>query len=252
MNVCKMRVSTMIVALSLFAPMLKAQDTPSLAVSKTNRTIAVTATERVTHMAEVGVVHLGFVQYGPTKDAAYSAGSTASNAIVNALVAAGVKKEAIQSETQELTENQIFNNGSNNEPTPEERRAKAFAVRQSWTVRAAADEAAKLLDTAVKAGANQSGQIDWELSEPNAAQAEAAGKAIQRAQTQAKAMAAGLGVHLGDLLYASNQVEGTPVRKIPRVINMMQSAAAPAPAPLAINAREIETAATVYAVFALE
>lgn len=231
---------------------LRAQDAPSLAVNKANRTVAITATEHVTHMAEIGVVHLGFVQYGPTKDAAYAAGSSASNAIMSALLAAGVKKETVQSESQEVTENQVFTPNPINSPSPEERRAKAFAVRQSWTVRVAADEAGRLLDIAVKAGANQSGQIDWELTDLNAAQAEAAAKAIQRAQTQAKAMATGLGVHLGDLLYASNQVEGSPVRPLNnRMLKMEQAVAAPA-APLAINAREIETAATVYAVFALE
>ncbi len=231
----------------LGAPIAFAQDTPSLAVSKANRTVAITATERVTHTAEIAVVHVGFVQYGPTKEAAYTAGAGTSNAIMSALLGAGARKDAIQSDSQEIAENQFLNNPPL--PTPEEKHAKAFSLRQTWTVRVAADDAAKLLDVAVKAGANQSGQIDWQLADPNAAQAEAAAKAIQRAQTQAKAMASGLGVHLGDLLYASNQVEGTPILHAPRAMMMMKSAA---PAPLAINAREIETAATVYAVFALE
>ena len=251
MNVRTSRVVAGVAAV-LFLPALFAQETPSLAVSKTNRTVAVTATERVTHMADVGVVHVGFVQYGPTKDAAYNAGSMASNAIMKALLGAGAKEEAIQSESQDLSENQVFNNGPNNGPTPEERRAKAFVLRQSWTVRAAAKDAAQLLDVAVKAGANQSGQIDWELADVNSVQAEAAAKAIQRAQTQAKAMAAGLGVHLGDLLYASNQVEGAPLRPMPRGLAKMAMVPQAAAAPLAINGREIETAATVYAVFALE
>ena len=125
--------------------------------------------------------------------------------------AAGAKKDDIQSEVQELGETQFFNNPPL--PSAAERQAKAFHLHQSWTVRVAADDAAKLLDVAVRAGANDSGQIDWQLADPNAAQAEAAAKAIQRAQTQAKAMASGLGVHLGDLLYASNQVEGSPVRQ---------------------------------------
>ncbi len=230
---------------------LRAQDTASLAVSKANRTVAITATERVTHLAEIGVVHVGFIIYGPSRDAAYTAGATTSNAIMKALLAAGARKDTIQSESQELTETQFFNPPL---PSAEERQAKAFNLRQSWTVRVAADDSARLLDIAVRAGANQSGQIDWQLADPNAAQAEAAAKAIQRAQAQAKAMANGLSVHLGDLLYASNQVEGGIVRPAPMNINRMTDMAPPAPPPppLAINAREIETAATVYAVFALE
>ena len=226
-----------------------AQETPSLTVSKANRTVAITASERVTHRADLGVVHIGFVQYGPSRDAVYAAGSKTSNAVVDALVHAGITKETIQSDSQEIAETQFFGNPP---PPAEEKRARALTLRQSWTVRVAADDAARVLDIAVKAGANQSGQIDWQMADPNAAQAEAAAKAIQRAQTQAKAMAAGLGVHLGDLLYASNQVEGSPVRPMPRAMNMMKAAEAPAPSPLAINPREIETSATVYAVFALE
>ncbi len=237
----------------LAAPLAFAQETPSLVVSKANRTVAITATERVTHMAEIAVVHVGFVQYGPTKDAAYAAGATTSNGIMSALLGAGAKKDAIQSESQEISETQFFNNSAL--PLPEEEKhTRAFNLRQSWTVRVAADDAAKVLDVAVKAGANQSGQTDWQVADPNAAQAEAAAKAIQRAQTQAKAMANGLGVRLGDLLYASNQVEGSPLLRTPALMAKVNGpmAAAVSMPPLAINAREIETAATVYAVFALE
>jgi uncharacterized protein len=62
-------------------------------------------------------------------------------------------------------------------------------------------------------------------------------------------MATGLNVHLGQLLYASNEVQASPIRPVPM---MAMAKAAPAPPPLAINARQIETSATVYAVFAIE
>ena len=114
-----------------------------------------------------------------------------------------------------------------------------------------AADAAKVLDTAVKAGANQSGQIDWSLADPNVAQSEAAAKALQRARTQAMAMANGLGVKLGALLYASNQVEAEPVRPLMRAAAPMLAMTEKVQ-PLAINARHIETSATVYAVFAIE
>lgn len=226
-----------------------AQDAPALAVNKANRTVAITATEQVKHTADLGTVHVGFVQYGPTRDATYSAASATSNSILQALLRAGVVKENIQSETQELAETQFFNGQTT--PSAEDRRERAFNLRQTWTVRVPADDAARALDAAIKAGANQSGQIDWTLSDPNAAEAEAAAKAIQRAQAQAKALANGLGVHLGDLLYASNQVEGRPVLPAPRRMVMLDQAAAKT-APLAINPREIDTSATVYAIFALE
>jgi hypothetical protein len=64
-------------------------------------------------------------------------------------------------------------------------------------------------------------------------------------------MAKGLNVKLGVLIFASNETQAQPVRP---VMAMMQAKAmaAPAPAPLAINSRQIEKTATVYAVFAIE
>ena len=211
------------------------------------RSIAITATDRVTHMADVGTVTVGYQLFAPTKDEAYSAGSRASNAIVEALEHAGVPKEAIQSQSQGVSPHTEFDPKMSNS----ERAARAFEIQQSWTVRTNAADAARVLDLAVKAGANNSGNIEWSLRDPNAAQAEAAGKALQRARTQAQAMAGGLTVKLGNLLYASNEVNAGPVRP---VMQRMRSMAmlADAPAPLAINPREIETVATVYAVFAIE
>ena len=136
--------------------------------------------------------------------------------------------------------------------TDPEKAQRRFQVTQSWTLRSNAKDAARLLDIAVKAGANQSGQIDWSLQDENAPQAEAAAKALQRARTVAAQMAAGMGVKLGNLIYASNEVQAEPVRP------MMRAMAAPAPMqkdrvqPLAINPRRVEKSATVYAVFSIE
>ena len=65
-------------------------------------------------------------------------------------------------------------------------------------------------------------------------------------------MASGLGVKLGALLYASNQVDAEPVRPLAAPTRMAKMVMDQTVVPLAINARHIETAATVYAVFAIE
>ena len=219
----------------------------SLQVSKDNRSIAITATEHVLNEADTGIVHIGFLLYGPDKDTVYATGTRASNAITDALRSAGVAKEQIQSESQSV---------SPTDPNELERLGKnkadhAFTVSQSWTVQANAADAARILDLAIRAGANQSGQIDWSLHDPSAAESAAATKAIQRARTQAAAMAAGLGVHLGQLLYASNEVNAgilrAPMKMLERRERSVDSAQ-----PLSLRPQQIETSATVYAVFALE
>ena len=232
---------------SLAAPAAAgAQDDSASIIAKGVRSIAITATDRVIHQADVATVHIGYELFGPDQPSAYASASKASNAIIEALRSAGVPNDTIESEQQSVAP---MDNYQVNQLPVSERASHAFVAQQSWTVRTSADAAARILDIAAKAGANKSGQIDWSLKDPNSANAEAASKALQRARTQAQAMAAGLNVRLGQLLYASNQVQAEPIRPVPMMA--MRAKVQPQQA-LAINARQIETSATVYAVFAIE
>jgi hypothetical protein len=219
----------------------------TIQVNKENRTIAITATDKVTAIADQATLHVGFIAYGPDSNTAYANGSKLSNAIVKALTDAGVPKETIQSENQQITPVQNY---QVDKLTEAQKAQRQFQVQQSWTVKMAAENAAKALDVAVKAGANQSGQIDWGFKDENAPEAEAAAKALKRAHSQAEQMATSLNAKLGSLLYASNEVQPSGPRPMFRAM-----AAAPAMdkvQPLAINPREVEKTATVYAVFAIE
>ncbi len=221
--------------------------TQTIQVNRENRTIAITATDKVTAIADTATVHLGFIVYGPDSNTAYANGSRVSNAIVKALTATGIPASEIQSENQQLAPVQNY---QLDKLTEAQKAQRQFQVQQSWTVKTAANDAAKVLDTAVKAGANQSGQIDWSFKDENAPEAEAAAKAMKRARAQAEQMAASLNAKLGVLLYASNEVQSSGPRPMMRAM-----AAAPAMdkvEPLAINPREIEKSATVHAVFAIE
>jgi uncharacterized protein len=231
---------------TLFAMNAAAQ---TIQVSKDNRTIAITATDKVMVLADTATVHIGFIAYGPDSDTAYANGSHVSNAIVKALTAAGVPTDAIESENQNVSPVQDY---QVDKLTPAEKAQRKFQVTQSWTVRTNADDAAKVLDLAVKAGANQSGQIDWSLKDENAAQSEAASKALQRARTVASEMAKGLNAKLGILLYASNETQAEPPRPLMRAMSAAPKNGGGGGVPLAINPRQIEKSATVYAVFAIE
>jgi uncharacterized protein len=241
-----MRLAAFTLSTAAVAVMAPAQ---TIQVNKDNRTIAITATDSVIAMADTASVHVGFIAYGPDKDAAYSTGSGLSNAIVKSLTSAGVSADAIESENQSVAPVQDY---QVDKLTPAERAQRKFQVTQSWTVRANASDAAKILDLAVKAGANQSGQIDWSLKDANAPQAEAAAKALQRARIVAEQMAKGLNAKLGALIYASNETQAEPPRPLMRKMEMNSAVAAAPTPPLAINPRHIEKSATVYAVFAIE
>jgi len=240
------RLAALTFATAAFATMAPAQ---TIQVNKDNRTIAITATDSVIAMADTASVHIGFIAYGPDKDSAYTAGSAVSNAIIKSLTGAGVPSDAIESENQTVGPVQEY---QVDKLTPAEKAQRKFQVTQSWTVRSNAGDAAKILDLAVKAGANQSGQIEWSLKDANSPQAEAAAKALQRARTVAGEMAKGLNAKLGALIYASNETQAEPPRPLMKMM-VANAAMAAAPAqPLAINPRRIEKSATVYAVFAIE
>lgn len=218
-------------------------------VNKDNRTLAITASDSASAMADTATIHIGFVVYAPDAQAAYAKGSETSNAIAKALTDAGIAKAALQSESQNIAETPQY---ELEKLPPAEQAQRKYQVRQSWTVRTKADGAAKVLNTAVNAGANQSGQIDWSVADEDALEAKAAGKALARAHAVASQMAQGLGIKLGDLIYASNQ---NPEQPRPIMMRAMAADAlqpAPETAPLAINPRKVERSATVYAVFSIE
>lgn len=215
-------------------------------VSKDNRTIAVSTSDKATAEADTAILAIGFKVYAADEQAAYALGSKTSNSIADALKKAGVAESAIESESQSISPVQPFELQN----LPEAQKAqRQFSVQQSWSVKTSAKNAAAVLDAAVKAGANQSGNIEWTVADPDALEAQAAGKALKRARAVAARMAEGLGAKLGPLVYASNQIQ--QARPVPMA---MASAAArvDAVAPLAINPHKVERSASVYAVFAIE
>lgn len=220
-----------------------------IVVSKENRTIAVTTSADAEAQADTVTVQIGFVEYGADQDSAYAAGSKTSNAIAAALKAAGIPEDAIQSESQSITPVQQY---TNQDWTPAEKAERKFQVQQSWSVKTAAANGAKVLDVAIKAGANQSGQMTWSVQDEDGLQAKAAKLALDRARQIAQQMASGLNASLGPLVYASNEAPSRGPQPL-----MMRGAMAAAPAsqkvePLSVSARKVTTSATVYAVFSIQ
>ena len=139
---------------------------------------------------------------------------------IDALKKAGIPDKAIESENQSLQRNTYHDP----QESQMERDKKQFVLNQSWTVKTKADDAARVLHLAVEAGANQSGQIDWQYRDVNGLQAKAAGNALAKAQAIAQQMAQGLNVKLAGLIFASNQAPEGPQPPGPRPMAMMVSA----------------------------
>jgi len=220
-----------------------------ITISKDNKTIAITTSGDAEAVADLAAVTVGFESYGKDQNSTYADATRISNAIIDALSTAGIPKASIQSEDQGLTAI---------EPNSDDDKVRygqgqRFKFSQSWHVTVPANQAANALHIAITSGANNSGGIDWQLKDDDALQSQAAAKALEHARGIAEHMAQGLGVHLGSLLYASNQA---PSRGI--FPGMMNTSSASLRAqkvnlkPLAISPDRITRSATVYAVFSIE
>jgi hypothetical protein len=216
-----------------------------LKIESTNRTLTVNAEERVTVDPDLAILHIGFETKPSDAKSAYAAGSKTSNDIVSALKQAGIPETSIRSESQNL--DRVYSD------------AHKFKLVQKWTVKSPPERAAEILDVAVSAGATDSGEIDWTVKDEKALEDQALDKAAARATTDAAVLAKGMSVHLGALIYVTNEVStlynGLSVSRGVVANNSAGFAdkrKEELREPLAIEPRKVGRTASVYAVFAIE
>ncbi len=211
-----------------------------LKIDPSNRTLSVSAEERVTVDPDVAILHIGFETKVMDAKSAYGEGARISNAIVSALKQAGVPETSIRSEWQRLERD--YQN------------PHKFKLEQGWTVKTPPARVAEILDVAVTAGATDSGQIDWTVEDVRALEGQALEQATARARDNAAALAKGMGVKLGALVYATNQIgqrEAVTVAYANDSNNAPRAGMAVTP-PLAIEPRKVSRTAAVYAVYAID
>jgi uncharacterized protein len=211
---------------------------PQLKIDSTNRTLTVTANDRVTAEPEIAILHVGFDTQPQDAKAAYAEGARTSNAIIAAIKDAGIPESSIRSESQ-------FLNRDWSKP-------HKFKLTQQWTVKVPPERAAEILDIAVSAGATNSGEIDWTVKDERALETQALDKAAARARQNAEILAKGMGVKLGALVYVSNEVNAIALPRALSVNNFAMAKSADQSAPLVIEPRKVSREATVYAVFAID
>jgi uncharacterized protein len=227
------------------AGLLYSQD---IQVNRQNKTIAVTAEESTTADAEIAVLEIGYHNFGLTQAAAFQDNVRTAERITTALLGAKISKANIETEKLELARTQIDEKWS-----ADQKKERQFAADQSWHVTVSASEAQGVVDLAVKAGANEVDDVEWNVIDPVALQAKASGAALAKARSIADQMAKGLGTKLGELVYASNNA---PVAKRWRgMLNTTQtsmSSIADKKRELTLFPQKVTSNATVYAVFSIE
>lgn len=246
------RLSMLFAFLSLSAALAGIVSAQNIQINRENKTIAIRTTDEATTTADIAAVTVGFEVYGSAAEATYADGGRISHAVLDALHKAGIEDQSIESSGQGLQRNTDFGD----KDTPEQRARKQFVFRQSWVSSVAPKDAAQVIRVAIAAGANQSGSIDWQLSDRKALQARAAQAALVKARAVASQMADGLHVKLGELIYASNETPNSSVY-FRGVLDTDTATVSAEAAPsirvptLEIRPQTIREQATVYAVFAI-
>lgn len=215
---------------------------PSLVISKDSRTLSVSATDHAEADPDIADLSVGYVVYGQTLEAAYKAGGDTSNAIVKAMLDAGAAKTDIQSRSQRVSRL--------NDYEIKQQKGMRFSVTQSWTVSVPPKNAALILDAAINAGANESGDINWRMKSSTSLDTEAIRKATARARAMAAALAESMSVTLGKPLFATNTTAPGVIR--PMAYAARAKVATDATQPLDIEAQRVERDATVEIVYAIE
>jgi uncharacterized protein YggE len=157
--------------------------------SSPQKTIEISATEKVEVPAESATVKLGYQNQATSKDAAYAENTRTANRILQALLDAGVPKGAIETESLSLAREEDRFGGKPQQPS-------TFTATQQWQVQCKASEAQKIVDIAVAAGANHIESVDWSVADPQKLDDRAYAAALARAKTIAEQTAAQTGVNL--------------------------------------------------------
>lgn len=212
---------------------------PTLTIGASNRTLSVSATANVSAEPDLAIVHIGFQTQPESAKDAYAEGARTSNAILDAVKQAGISAADIRSESQYLQPDY----------TP---KSHKFILFQQWTVRTAPARAAEILDVAITAGANNSGQIEWTVKDEHALATRALDKAAQQAREDAATLAHGMQVQLGSLVYVSNQLSAIGLPRPMMFSRLATAGVAKEAPPLAVEPNKVTREATVYAVFAIE
>lgn len=167
----------------------------------------------VTGVGEVEVspdeAHLNFAveTSAPTSREAAQQNAERMEQVIAALVAAGIPREEIETRNFSVYPEYITDDRGE---TP---RVRGYRVTNQVSLKTARlDAVGTLIDAALNAGANRVDGISFGLSDPQAAEAEALAKAVQRARASAETIAQALGVPLGQILRASNSTD--PVRPV--------------------------------------
>lgn len=124
--------------------------------------------------------------------------------VIAAVKAAGVEEKDISTQSFYLSPVYDYNNGT--------QIARGYEANQSLSIKVRdLDKVSEVLGAATNAGANQAGNVNFTVDNPEEKRAEARKEAINEAKEKARELAGQLGVSLGDITGFSEGYGGGPI-----------------------------------------
>ena len=176
------------------------------ATSSTPATVSVSGVGIVTTTPDTASVQLGVTVTQPTLADAQSQASTQMQAVIDALLAAGVEDKDIQTSSYYVTVLQNYDSSGN----PSE--VSNFQVQNMVNVVVRnIENVGPVLDGAVAAGANTVYGVNFYLEDDSAASSEARALAVQDAEKRAQELAEAAGMTLGPVVSITEGYSGGPM-----------------------------------------
>lgn len=231
----------LLLAAALFPAGTFAQAPPPPPAPPSSLTVQGTGEVRVD--PDEATVRLGVVAQAPTARVAQEKVNQVANAVLTALKGLGIAAADLQ--TSELNLNPIFAPYRQEAPGQDSQRITGYQAGNTVSVRLTKlDLVGQAIDAGLAAGANQVEGVSFGLRDDQAARTHALEAAVREARGKAQAIAAALGVRLGEVLEA---IEGgaavDPQQSFPRMA--MAKADRSTPTPVAAGQLNVSASVTL-------
>jgi len=166
------------------------------------RTITVSAEGKVNAQPDIALVNLSVVSQGKTVKAVRIDSNTKMNAVIDAVKKLGVEAKDITSTQYNLYPSYVY-------PDKQTPRIDGYNLTQEIQVKVRdLDKVEDILDSGIAAGANQVGQLSFDIDDPSGIKKQAREKAFATAKEKALEMTKAAGVGLGRVVTFSENEGG--------------------------------------------
>jgi uncharacterized protein len=203
------------------------------------RTITVDGEGKVTAKPDIAIISLSVVSQGKTVKQVTMDGNQKMTAVIGEVKKLGVEEKDVQTSSYNLYPDYAY-------PENQQPQIKGYSLTQGITVKVRKlDTVDDVLDAGIKAGANQVGQMTFDIDEDSALKKEARDMAFKKAREKADQMAAAAGVGIGRVITFSEGYSA-PVTPMYRGYDMAVSSAEMAPAPsIEVGSKELTVTVSV-------